>query len=309
MDARYGFTWSNPYARQLGLDPEAGFAQAIMELRPEHVRLPAYWSDIEKERGTYDFSELDAQMEVVKAAGVPVTIALGSRVPRWPECWEPQWALALDPQDRYDVQLAFTRAVYQRYQEHPSVAAWQVENESFFDYYAACPGLTRTIVVDEMRYVRGEERMRPVGQQRPVLTTDSGEWSLWTGFSGEVDGLGISVYRSIQTDWIGTLYHWYFTPMFYWRRAQIAELWTGPVYISEFQMEPWVLKAIQDTTDEDQFQTLDLARMRENFQYARKLGMPAVDFWGVEWWLWMKNERNHPEFWEEAKTFFESQRD
>jgi hypothetical protein len=47
--------------------------------------------------------------------------------------------------------------------------------------------------------------------------------------------------------------------------------------------------------------------MRNSFQYSRKLGMASVDFWGVEWWLWMKEKRNHPEFWEEAKAFFDGQ--
>lgn len=307
-DTRFGFTWSNPYARQLGLDPQAAFAQAVLELRPEHIRLPVYWSDVEKERGVYDFSEIDAQMEVVKATGIPVTIVVGSRVPRWPECWEPKWALELDQAERYEVQMAYTKAVYGHLRDHPSIVTWQVENEAFFDYYQYCHGLTRNLVLDEMHYVRSQEQQRPPERQRQVVTTDSGEWSLWAGFSGEVDGLGISVYRSIQTEWFGTLSHWYFTPMFYWRRAQIARWWAGEIFVSEFQMEPWVLKPIEDTTDEEQFKTFDLARMRSSFQYARKLGMSSVDFWGVEWWLWMKNERNHPEFWEEAKMFFESQK-
>ncbi len=307
MKTRFGFTWSGPYARQLGLDSQRGFELALDDLKPDHVRIPAYWSEIEKERGTYDFKELDAQLDAAAKRNVGVTLVVGSRVPRWPECWEPEWVKSLDATSRYDVQMAHTKRVYMRYSEHPSIIAWQVENESFFDYYAACPGLTRELVLDEMSFVRGEERLRPEEKQRPVLTTDSGEWSLWAGFSGKVDALGISVYRSVLTEWIGTLYHWYFTPMFYWRRAQIAAIWAGPIYISEFQMEPWVLEAIENTTDEEQFKTLSLARMRESFQYSRQLGMPSVDFWGAEWWLWMKEQRNHPEFWEEAKMFFASQ--
>ncbi|MCC6563690.1 hypothetical protein IT087_02250, partial [Candidatus Uhrbacteria bacterium] len=146
-------------------------------------------------------------------------------------------------------------------------------------------------------------------KQRPVVTTDSGEWSLLSGFSGEVDALGISVYRAVLTESLGTLSHWYFTPMFYWRRAKIAEAWAGPIFISEFQMEPWVLEPIQEASNEEQFKTLSLSRMRDNFQYAQTLGMPTVDFWGAEWWLWMKDKRNHPEFWEEAEAFFASQKD
>ncbi|MCC6563916.1 endo-1,4-beta-xylanase, partial [Candidatus Uhrbacteria bacterium] len=156
MDTRFGFTWSGPYARQLGLDSQKGLEEALDDLQPDHVRIPAYWIEIEKERGTYDFSELDAQLDAAASRGIGITLVLGSRVPRWPECWEPEWVHDLDPVDRYDVQLAYTKAVYMRYQEHPSIIAWQVENEAFFDFYTACPGLTRRIVLDEMRFVRGE---------------------------------------------------------------------------------------------------------------------------------------------------------
>jgi hypothetical protein len=304
VNTRFGFTWSHPYARQLGLEPQKSFELALDDLKPAHVRIPAYWSEIEKERGTYDWSELDAQLDATAQRGIQVTLVLGSRVPRWPECWEPEWVKALNAPERYDVQMAYTKAVYARYLEHSSIVTWQVENEAFFNSYISCPGLTKNIVLDEMQLVRDTEKARPLEKRRPVITTDSGEWSLWIGFLGKVDGIGISVYRAVLTRWAGRISYWYFTPMFYWRRAHIASQWAGPIFVSEFQMEPWVTQDIEDTTDEEQFRTLDLARMRDSFQYSRKLGMPAVDFWGVEWWLWMKQTRNHPEFWEEAKAFF-----
>lgn len=305
----YGFTWSVPYARSLGLDPQRGLEKALDELKPEHVRIPAYWSEIEKERGTYDFDWLDAQLEAAAARGTDVTLVVGSRVPRWPECWEPEWAARLsDISERHRVQMTYVRKTYQRYANHPAIAGWQVENEAFFDFYAACPGMTRPLVLEEMRYVRGEEIKRGAGR-RPVITTDSGEWSFWIGFVGETDGLGISVYRSIATKWLGTLRHWYFTPTFYWRKAQLLSPIVGPVFISEFQMEPWTLRAIQETPLEDQYKTFDIDQMRDSFRYAKKLGLPAVDFWGAEWWLWMKEKQNVPEFWEEARGFFERERD
>lgn len=309
QETRYGFTWSVPYARSLGIDPQKGLELALKDLKPEHVRIPAYWSEIEKERGVYDFAWLDAQMETAAAHGTKVTLVVGSRVPRWPECWEPDWVNQLsDLAERNLVQMAYVRKTYERYANHPALVGWQVENEAFFDFYAACHGMTRSLVLEEMRYVRGEEIKRG-GARRPVVTTDSGEWSLWLGFAGEVDALGVSVYRSIATEWFGTLQHWYFTPTFYSGKAQLMEPIVGPVFVSELQMEPWTLKAIQNTPLEDQYRTFDIDQMRDSFQYAKKLGMPAVDFWGAEWWLWMKEKQNVPEFWEEAREFFESERD
>lgn len=306
-DTAYGFTWSTTYARTLGLDPDTGLETALRDLRPDRIRVPAYWKEIEAERGTYDFSALDRQLDIAARYETPVILAIGSRVPRWPECWEPDWAARLsDVGERYDVQLAYLKTLYERYKDHPAVMAWQVENEAFFDYYAACPGLTRGIVLDEMRYVRAQEATREIS--RPVYTGDSGEWSLWVGFAGETDGVGVSVYRAVATKYFGTLRHWYITPMLYWRKAQLLGPFVGKVYISEMQMEPWTLRAIQETPLEDQFKTFDKNQMRANFEYATQLGLPAVDFWGVEWWLWMKETQGHPEFWEKGKAFFDGQR-
>ncbi|MCR4256556.1 MAG: hypothetical protein NUW08_02520 [Candidatus Uhrbacteria bacterium] len=306
-ESDYGFTWSVTYARTLGLDPDDGLETALRDLRPDRIRIPAYWREIEAERGVFDFSALDRQLDIAAQYETPVILAIGSRVPRWPECWEPEWVARLsDVSERYDVQLAYSKTLYERYKDHPAIAAWQVENESFFDYYVACPGLTRGIVLDEMRYVRSQEAMREA--PRPVYTGDSGEWSLWIGFAGETDGVGVSVYRSVATKYFGTLRHWYITPMLYWRKAQLLRPFIGEVFISEMQMEPWTLRAIRETPLEDQFKTFDMEQMRQNFRYATTLGLPAVDFWGVEWWLWMKETQGHPEFWEKGKVFFESER-
>lgn len=302
-NTNFGFTWSEPYARQLNLDPDRALETALRELHPDRIRVPAYWNEIESKRGTYDFSALDRQLDIAAAFKTPVILAVGSRVPRWPECWEPEWVTHLsDLNERHDVQLAYLQKLYERYKNHPAIAAWQVENESFFDYYAACPGLTRQTVLDEMRYVRDQEASRE--HQRPTYTGDSGEWSLWLGFAGETDGVGVSVYRSIINPFFGTYRHWYFTPMLYWRKAQALKLFVGEVYISELQMEPWVLNPIETAPLEEQFQTFDMKQMAENFAYAKELGLPEVDFWGVEWWLWMKEKQSHPEFWEAGKAFF-----
>lgn len=303
-ETKYGFTWSVPYARQLGLDPQADLERALETLRPSHVRIPAYWAEIEPVRGTYRFDWLDAQLDAAARYDAGVLLAVGSRLPRWPECWEPEWAARLsDLQERRRVQLAYLRAVYERYKDHPAVVAWQVENEPLYDVYAVCPGMTRELVVEELRFVRRREAERG-DKAKPVFTTDSGEWSFWIGYAGETDGLGISVYRFALTRF-GTLRHWYFTPKWYWRRAQLLSRFTGPIMISEFQMEPWTLREIQLTPVGEQFNTFSIEQMRKNFRYAERLGFSSISFWGVEWWMWMIDQ-GHPEFWEEAKVFFEA---
>ena len=76
-------------------------------------------------------------------------------------------------------------------------------------------------------------------------------------------------------------------------------------YISEFQMEPWTKRAtLLETPINEQMQTFDLKQMKDNINFAKNSGISTIDYWGVEWWYWMKTTQNRPEFWETAKTIF-----
>jgi drug/metabolite transporter (DMT)-like permease len=301
VHTRYGFSWSMPYAYELGLDGKAGFARALNELHPEHVRLMAYWDQIEKQQGNFDFTELDWQLDAAERAGVPVTLAVGARLPRWPECWIPAWVMELPANQRDDQQLTFLKTVYQHEQQRGGIESWQIENEAQLTSFQTCPGLTKELVSQELQWVRGEEQKR--GQPRPVGTTDSGELSSWLHFAGQTDQLGISVYRVVTNPLFGTV-PWILPADYYSDKAALVSHWTGKIYVSEFQMEPWFNQSLTTTPIADQISQFNTQRMQKNFDYASRLEMPVVDFWGVEWWLWMQEKQNHPEYWEMAKTFF-----
>ena len=300
---RYGVTWSSPYAWSLGLDPNDGLRQVLDDLGVRHFRIPAYWTDIEREQGKYDWSILQAQLDEIAKRKGTVMLALGGRQPRWPECWVPEWAKGLEQSKREEAQLAYVRLTYERYKNHPTITGWQVENESRFNFFVSCPGLTKELVLRELRYVREEEAKRGTSK-RSVITTDSGELSLWLTYAGETDGLGVSVYRAVTNPWLGIIRYWFIPPWAYARKAALVSRLTGPVQVTEFQMEPWSDHLLQNTKLEDQYLTLSIEQMRRNFTYAKRLDTSAVDFWGVEWWLWMKEKQGVPEFWNGAKAFF-----
>lgn len=298
----YGITWSSPYAWSLGLNPNDGLRQVLDDLGVRRFRIPAYWTDIEREQGKYDFTILREQLDLIAERKGSVMLAVGSRLPRWPECWVPDWANQVDPTTRRAVQLAYLKKTYETFKDHPAVTAWQVENEANFTLYVNCSGLTKDLVLEEMRFIRGEEAKR--AYPRPVYTTDSGELSLWIDWTGEVDGLGVSLYRAVTNPWLGVIRYWFIPPWAYTRKAWLASFFVHPIFVSEFQMEPWSDQPLQSTSLDDQFQTLSIEQMRNNFAYAKQVDVPAVDFWGAEWWLWMRDKKKHGEFWDEAKQFF-----
>jgi len=38
--------------------------------------------------------------------------------------------------------------------------------------------------------------------------------------------------------------------------------------------------------------------------YARDTRLPKQYLWGAEWWYWLKEEHDHPEFWERAQELY-----
>ncbi|MFH1077695.1 MAG: cellulase family glycosylhydrolase [Patescibacteria group bacterium] len=295
----YGMTFSRPYAEgDLDLDADAVLKAAIDDLGIRHFRLPVTWKTIQPTTTSTDFGPLDRDIAAITKAGGSVTLAIGEKVPRWPECWGPDWWKALPRDTQQQETLAFIEKVVTRYRETSAVVTWQVENEPNF-VYGDCPAPDMAFLKQEVALVR---RLDPT---RPVASTDSGELSAWISFGKTVDTLGVSVYRVVRNPIIGTLRYIFIPPWFYQRKALFASLFgVKNVYVSEFQMEPWSNIPLTETPMDDQFDTMDIEQMQANFRFAERMNLTPIDFWGVEWWYWMKEKQNHPEFWETAKAFY-----
>ncbi len=305
---QYGITWSKPYAEELGIDSQEGLGIMLEDVGVRKFRLPAYWNLIEAEQGVYDFTWLDEQLDLVQQYDGSVTLAIGARLPRWPECWAPEWVAALPQASREKAQIAYVQKVYERYSEHPVIERWQIENEVSFTFFAHCEGLTKALVKEELDFVRGREQSRAIDMQRPVITTDSGELSTWLSFAGEIDGKGVSLYRRVTNPWLGVIKYWFVPPWFYERKAKLVEPFIGPIHISEFQMEPWANVPLTSLENESMFQTLDAQQMERNLLFAERTGFSEIYFWGAEWWLWMQEGRDRPQFMDTMTDFFQSKR-
>lgn len=296
----YGMTFSRPYAQNdLGVDPDAVLTSALDELHIRQFRIGAYWKYIEPTQGTFDFKDLDKDIEAIRARNGTVMLAIGQKAPRWPECWQPDWWNRLEPSEQREATLTMIKIVVERYRGNSSVIAWQIENEPHFEY-GECGKTDPKLHQEEVALVR---QLDPT---RPITTTDSGELSLWLGFGKIVDRLGVSVYRVVRNPLFGTWRYFFLPPSFYRHKADLLSVFGVPsTYVSEFQMEPWNNKPLLETEIGDQLKTFDLKQMKANIAYARMMGLSPVDFWGVEWWYWMKTTQGHPEFWEEAKGIWQ----
>ncbi len=297
VNVRPGVTFSQTYASSLGLNWREALVATLDDLGVKKFRIPAYWSVVQPSRDHFDWSSLDFQMDEIGMREGKVLLAVGLKLPRWPECWMPEWAKELETDDERAARLEYLHAVVERYKTHPALEAWQVENEALFPF-GECPRPSRAFLKEELKLVRD------LDPNHPAVTTDSGELSTWLRTAPLTDRLGISVYRVVRLPWGSVWPYFWAPPHMYRRHAALVRPWVDEIFVSEFQMEPWVEKAITETPLKEQFETFDTDRMRANFSYAERMGISDIYFWGIEWWWWMKTQKGDERFWEEAKQFF-----
>lgn len=289
-----GVTFSQKYAEELGLDWRETYTSMLDDLGVRRLRIPVYWDRAETSRGIYDWSEVDWMLDEAGKRGAKVILVLGRKVPRWPECHEPGWVKS-EGQAAQDRDLMdFLADEVAHFKDSSVVTVWQVENEPLF-MFGECPKPDRKLLKREVDLVKSLD-------SRPVMLTDSGELSTWLRTATLSDRLGISMYRLVWSRELGFLY-WPLSPRYYSERIDVIKSLVDDVIISELQAEPWFSKPVDQTPLEDQYETMDIARLRNNVDFAKRTGASEIYLWGVEWWYWM-DRHGDARFIDEAKIIF-----
>lgn len=289
----FGVTFSANYARDLGLDWRKAFIDTLDDVGVRHFRIPVSWSDVEFENGKFYWSDVDFMMDEAAARGARVTLAVGRKVPRWPECYIPDWAERLGREYQNQEVLDFLETVVMRYNDHPALVRWQVENEPFFPF-GECPPPDYELFTHELDLVRSLSN-------KPVMITTSGEAEFWVESAIPADVLGVSMYRVTWNELLG-----YFVfplgPEFYRAKAALAEPFAH-VIVSELQAEPFFRDSPKVMSIGDQTTSFPPEELLENVAYATQGGFDEIHLWGVEWWYFMKVNGNDG-YWETAKELF-----
>lgn len=292
----YGFTFSEPYAKSLGIDWKQAYTSSLDDLHPQYVRLSAYWDEVEKDKNKYTFDDLDFQVQEANKRNVKVILAVGRRLPRWPECHDPGWISSLPVAEEQSAQLSYVETVVERYSS-ANISMWQVENEPFLSTFGICPPLNLNFYDQEIALVK---KLDPT---KPVLITDSGELDWWFSASARGDVFGTTFYRYVFSDVLKRYWtNFYFMPWVYQFKAGIIRmLHPGkPVMVSELEAEPWTTAGIPNTPIDQQMKTMSLDHFQTITRLSAQTGFSPQILWGVEWWYWMK-QHGHPEFWQSAK--------
>lgn len=292
---KLGVTFSTAYARDLGLDPRETFLATLDDLGVRRLRIPIYWSDVEPREGEFLWGEVDWMMAEAEARGAEVTLAVGAKVPRWPECFVPDWAETGDANSRNERLEAYLRVAVERYRHSPALVRWQVENEPFFKF-GVCPDPDEKIIAREVALVR------KLDDRHPIAMTASGEMEAWLPVAGPADVLGASLYRITWNKHIG-YFHYPIPAWFYRVRALVVSPFVDTTIISELQAEPWFPEPIANRTPAEWSAAFTPEHLAKNVSFAARTGISETNLWGVEWWYWLKT-RGDSGLWDAARGIF-----
>lgn len=296
-DAKLGVTFSSRYASDIHLNWKEVYLAMLDDLRVKKIRIPIYWNLVEKNENEYDFSDLDWQLSEAWQRNAEVILVIGQKVPRWPECAIPE-RLKNDDQKRKTELLKFIEVVVTRYKNNPEVKYWQVENEPFLPF-GICPKLDVNLLDSEIALVK---KLDP---GRKIIVSDSGELSLWVRAASRADVFGTTMYRTIWKKGLG-YFDYPIGPRFFQFKYFLNKIIArqNNAIVVELQAEPWVAGYTTEVALTEQFKSMNAEKLKDNVNFARQVGFPEIYLWGVEWWYWLKAEKNHPELWETAKTLF-----
>lgn len=294
----WGVSFSKKMSQNLGNDWQANYLAIVDDLKPDGIRLMAYWDLIEPSDDQWTFADLDWQVQEAAERYVPVIIAIGQKVPRWPECHLPDW---VGDNIKQAELLEYEKKVVERYRNYDNLLYWQVENEPYIPF-GECKRPAKKQVLAEINLVR------KIDSSHKILLTDGGEWGKWYSQMKNGNIFGTTMYRKVYKKHVGSV-HPPLTPEYYEVKKSLAEFLAGkknhPIIISELGLEPWANKQIYELSIENQKKLFSNKDFKDFIDFARRTNFDTAYMWGVEWWYYLK-QNGDASYWNQAKVLINS---
>ena len=302
-EVRLGVSFSIKASEDLGLDWKKNFLALLDEVQVKHVRLMSYWDLGEPADDEFMFEDLDWQIDQATRHNVSVTLAVGQRQPRWPECHIPRWVEDLDETNRQTQLLEYIGVVVDRYKDFDAVESYQVENEAANSAFGECPPYDPDFLTEEIALVQS------LDEDSDVITNVGDQLGFITGGPAELaDKIGFSMYNNAYTELFGRPFGYTFFLPSEWhsgRAALVEGLINKPVFVHELQAEPWGVRATRDLTIEEQDRSMNADRIRSQVNFAKRSGIKEIYLWGGEWWYWRLVEFGDKDLWNTVKDIYQ----
>lgn len=301
----YGISFSQNHASSLGLDWKETYTTMLKELKPKYIRIAAMWSEVEKKKDIYDFGDVDWMMNEAGKYHARVTLVVGQKAPRWPECHVPEWLVDYSDAENEKYLMDYIEATVNRYKSHPALEFWQVENEPFIRFeFGDCHRYREDLVEEEIALVKSLDK------PHKIIITDSGEISSWHKAIKAGDYFGTTLYRIVRSS-KGKIWNYdWLPPVFYRLKAALWGRDLNTFFVSELQAEPWFTGAgANETPIEIQEETMNPERLEKHLDYVTHIGVSRAYLWGVEWWYWMKKTHEDSRYWDLVGKIIEDTND
>lgn len=297
-----GASFIPDYAESLGLNPRQTLHAMLSDLGVRNLRFVSYWNNVEPIKGHYDFRALDWEFAMADAAHAKVTLSVGLRQPRWPECHPPAWVNTSAPDNQWEPALyQYMTTVINRYKDNPALESYQVENEYFLKAFGQCHNYDRGRLVSEVKLVK---KLDP---HHSVIVSRSNN-NVGLPIEAPVpDEYGVSVYKRVWVPFVGRYVEYPFPAWFYAFLAGGSEILQHKnMIIHELQAEPWPphSESISRISIAVENQSLSPARLKGRFTYGEATGIRTVYLWGAEFWYYRKVKQHDPDLWNVAKQQF-----
>jgi hypothetical protein len=296
---RLGVSFSIKYANELGLDWHNNYLGLLADMNVRHLRLMSYWDLLEPQPGQYNFDDLDWQLLQARKYHADVSLSIGMRQPRWPECHVPEWARNLPASDRNAKLNDFITRVVDRYKDRAEISSWQLENEALLVTFGECRDF------DRFRLVKEYQLVKELDSDHPVIINVSDQHGIPIN-QPIGDKIGFSIYRRVYNTFLVPFYFDYFLPSLWFkvRAAMIESYLHRPVFVHELQAEPWGPKSTVSMTDAEQYYSMNPKQMVDNIDFVQRAGLSEMYLWGAEWWYWRKTIRHDDSTWQTATELF-----
>lgn len=288
-----GVTFSHRALIQYGCEVLPAYTE-LLSWHCDVIRLCVYWDEVETQRGTYAFSQVERLVELANESHQKIILCIGAKSPRWPEFYWPNW---LKQDEREERLLFFLQKSIEHFKKYDNILFWQIENEPLD------PSGPNQEVIALSLLQREVEIFREL-DGRPVFLTawgnDEKRRETVKRLLPLADVVGIDLYPkqfAIATPF-GSLHR---GPD---RSQKELQSWIAqiqkPMWIAELQAEPW-------EKDEQAFwrvwpQSISPRQLKKNFLLAESLAVEGMLAWGYEYW-WASKERGNPELLAIAKAF------
>jgi len=316
---RVGTTFSRRQCEYLKLDWKETYDK-ILETKFDILRLGAYWDEIEKKEGVFDFTFLDYEIDKAEEHKIPVLLTVGMKAPRWPEFFIPDWVYQ-GSGIRYGQNVArnaflrqktirFITEVVNRYKDREIITTWQVENEPLDRSGAKWWWIDSSFLAEETALVRELDPLdRPIVINtatfpnkflRRLRSTFAANYPLPESLA-IADIWGLNIYPVVGHKMWRFHYYFWTHPLeradYFRDIIELAKEHGKEVWITELQAEPWEPGYLV-YNDENRPPTGWPQTHADNFKELRELGFQTVFLWGAEYWQHRQKEFEDNMWWD-----------